>query len=249
MVRLKPPGVLGPSELRQLLYDGRVDIGLRPVTSVSEADAAIYHVLPRLRGADNRCLAPAHYRSTAARCGLLGLIDRLLLLRCVEMLRRMRADGREALVVCDIKAASLDDPAFVSELDQQLSDDPGLATKVVLALDRIVRDRPSATAMANLRRRGVRFCLRRIGPPPPDPAELTEGGFEFVLLEATRFTVGALDSAIDPALVGLQRSLGAAGPTVLVGRRGFDDSTIEIPGEWALSTGDGGFDSARPSAA
>jgi hypothetical protein len=249
VVRLEPPGVIGPSELRQILYAGRVDARLRPLASLAHPDAALYHALPRLRAPDDSCLEPARYCSTAARCGLLGVIDRLLLLRCVGMLRATRKEGRDALVVCTIAAESLTDPGFAAEIEQQLSDDPKLAESLALALDHTVRDGPSVAALARFRQLGVCFCLRRIGPPPVDAAELGKSGFDFVLLEAGRFAIGPEGARVQPALLELQRVFGTAGPTLLVGRVGFDQATIELPGEWALTAEDGAFDLARPSAA
>jgi hypothetical protein len=235
VVRLEPPGVIGPSELRQILYAGRVDARLRPLASLAQPDAPLYHALPRLRTPDDSCLEPTRYCSTAARCGLLGVIDRLLLLRCVGMLRAARTEGREAVVFCTIAADSLTDPK--------------LADSLALALDHTVRDGPSVAALDRLRRRGVRFCLRRIGPPPVEAAELRRSGFDFVLLEAGRFAVGPETARAEPALRELQRVFGAVGPTLLVARVGFDEATIELPGEWALTAEDGAFDLARPSAA
>jgi EAL domain-containing protein (putative c-di-GMP-specific phosphodiesterase class I) len=249
VVRLEPPGVIGPSELRQILYAGRVDARLRPLASLAQPDAPLYHALPRLRTPDDSCLEPTRYCSTAARCGLLGVIDRLLLLRCVGMLRAARTEGREAVVFCTIAADSLTDPGFVAEVEHQLSDDPKLADSLALALDHTVRDGPSVAALDRLRRRGVRFCLRRIGPPPVEAAELRRSGFDFVLLEAGRFAVGPETARAEPALRELQRVFGAVGPTLLVARVGFDEATIELPGEWALTAEDGAFDLARPSAA
>ena len=248
-VRLEPPGAIGPSELRQILYAGRVDARLRPLASLAQPEAALYHALPRLRAPDDSCLEPARYCSTAARCGLLGVIDRLLLLRCVGILRATRKDGREAVVMCTIAAESLTDPGFAGELEQQVSDDPKLAEGIVLTLDRTVRDGPALAALDRFRRRGVRTCLRRIGPPPVAAAELGDSGFDFVLLEAGRFALGPEATALPRALLELQRVLGTAGPTLLVGRVGFDQAAIELPGEWALTAEDGAFDLARPSAA
>jgi cyclic-di-GMP phosphodiesterase, flagellum assembly factor TipF len=249
VVRLEPPGVIGPSELRQILYAGRVDARLRPLASLAQPDAALYHALPRLRAPDDSCLEPARYCSTAARCRLLGVIDRLLLLRCVGMLRATRKEDREAVVMCTIAAESLTDPGFAGEIEQQLSDDPQLAEGLVLALDHTVRDAPSVAVLARLRRRGMRFCLRRIGPPPVDAAELGESGFDFVLLEAGRFAIGPEPAPVEPALLELQRAFGTAGPSLLVGRVGFDEVAIELPGEWALTAEDGAFDLGRPTAA
>ena len=246
MVRLEAPGVIGPSELRQTLYQGLVDLRLRPIASLAQPQAALYYALPRLRSVDDQPLEPASYRTTAARAGLLGTIDRLLLLRCVDMLRAARAE-REVTVLCGIAAASLNDPGFIAELEQQLSDDPALAASLVLTLDHALRDRPSVVAATGLRARGVRFCLRRLGPPQLDPAALRAAGFAFVLLEAERFAL-APEGAPDPALLELQRVCGQDDPRLLVGRAAA--STVTFPsGPSALPAGHGAADLARPSAA
>jgi EAL domain-containing protein (putative c-di-GMP-specific phosphodiesterase class I) len=245
MVRLEAPGVIGPAELRQILYEGRVDARLRPVANPAAPQAVLYLALPCLRAVDDRELEAGRYRTTAARSGLLGLIDRLLLLRCAEMLRAGRAEGREMLVLCGIAAASLSDPAFLGEVEQQLSDDSKLADALVLALDHAVRDSASATALARLRRRGMRFCLRRVGPSPSDAVELRRSGFEFVLLEAGRFALDAESASDAPTQVELQRVFRGAGPTLLVGRSG----AVELSGPRAGRAEGGSFELARPSAA
>ncbi len=91
----------------------------------------------------------------------------------------------------------------------------------------------------------MRFCLRRVGPPPVDPVELRRSGFEFVLLEAARFALDRLSASGGPALLELQRVVRGAGPTLLVGRSG----AVELPGARATRAEDGAFDLARPSAA
>jgi hypothetical protein len=243
MVRLEAPGVIGPGELRQSLYQGRVDLRLQPVVSLAQPQAALYRALPRLRTVDDRPLEPGSWHGTAARAGLLGTIDRLLLLRCVDALRTARV-GRESTVLCAIAAASLTDPGFIAELEQQLGDDRALAESLVLALDHALRDGPSVVAATGLRARGVRFCLRRLGPPRLDPPALRAAGFAFVLLEAERFAL-APAGALDPALRALQTVLGADGPCLLVPRAGAACMTLPGP----LGAGRDTPDLARPSAA
>jgi hypothetical protein len=248
-VRLESPGAIGPRELQRLLAEGRVDVGLRPIASLEQPDGAFYHALPRLHAADDRHVAPAHYRASAARSGLLGLIDQRLVRRSAELLREARAERREVVMVCSIAADSLSNAAFSAELEQQLTDDPELSGHLVLALDHGVRDQPGVAAMAGLRRRGMRFCLRRVGPPPLDAAEVRASGFDFILLEAARFGFAAAVGEIDPILLELQRAFGGSGSMILVGRTGSDESTIALPGKWARSADDGAFDLARPYAA
>jgi cyclic-di-GMP phosphodiesterase TipF (flagellum assembly factor) len=251
MVRLEAPGVIGPSELRQILYEGRVEARLRPVADPAAPQAALYLALPGLRTVDDTLLEAGRWRTTAARSGLLGLVDRLLLLRCVEMLRAGRADGRPLLVLCAIAPASLTDPAFLGEIEQQLSDDPKLAPGLVLALEHAGRDGAAAAALARLRRRGMRFCLRRVGPPPADALELRRSGFDFVLLESERFALDgeraspAPGGAGGPGLPELQRLFRLAGSTLLVGR----SAAVDLPGARAARAEGGALELARPSAA
>jgi EAL domain len=246
MVRLEPPGVIGPAELRHILYEARVDLRLRPIASLAQPEDAFYHALPRLRGADDQPLEPASWRTTAARSGLLGTLDRLLLLRCVEMLRASRSDDRRTTLVCDIALASLDDPGFVAELGQQLSEDPQIAESLVLALDQVPADRPAVAVAAGLRKRGVRFCLRRLGPPP-NPVQPRAQGFEFLLLDAERFALRPQAGATDPALLELQKLFAAGGPRLLVARRGAD--SVTILGGRPRPAAQQAVDLARPSAA
>jgi hypothetical protein len=248
-VRLEPPGALGPRELQRLLAEGRVDVGLRPIASVDQPEAALYHALPRLHAADGSPVAPARYRASAARSGLLGLIDLRLVRRAAELLGEARGEGREVMIVCGIAADSLSDAAFGAELEQRLSDDPELAGYLVLALDHPVHDLPSVVAIAGLRGHGLRFCLRRVGPPVVDADELRANGFDFVLLEAARFALGSSEGAVDPSLLELQRAFGAEGPMLLVSRAGGDEDAIALPGKWARSADDGAFDLAPPHAA
>ncbi len=193
-------------------------------------------------------VAPAHYRASAARGGLLGLIDQRLVRRSAELLRQARAEGREVTIVCGIAADSLSNAAFAAELERRLSDDPDLAGQLVLALDHPAHDLPNVVAIAGLRERGVRFCLRRVGPPVQDAAEVRAGGFDFVLLEAARFALGGPEGAVDPGLLELQRTFGPAAAMLLVGRTGADEAAIALPGSWR-SADDGAFDLARSHAA
>jgi hypothetical protein len=242
MARLEAPGVIGPSELRQILYQGLVDLRLRPVVSLAQPQAALYHASPRLRAVDGQPLEPASYRTTAARARLLGTIDRLLLLRCLDLLRA----EREVTMLCGIAAASLNDPGFIAEVEQQLSDDPALAARLVLMLEHTLCDRPSILAASALRARGLRFGLRRLGPPELDPAALRAAGIAFVLLDAARLAL-APDGAPDPALLELQREFAQDGPQLLVSRPAAD--SVSFAASRARSAAENPLDLAQPSAA
>jgi hypothetical protein len=161
------------------------------------------------------------------------------------MLRAARAE-RAVTVLCGIAAASLNDPGFVAELEQQLSDDPALAASLVLSLDQMPCDRPGVLAAHALQARGLRFGLRRLGPPQLDPAALRAAGIAFVLLDAERLAL-APDGTPDPTLLELQQPLGPDGPQLLVSRRDADSVTLAGAGPGSPERHP--VELARPSAA
>jgi hypothetical protein len=248
LLRLESPDVLGPSELRRTLYDGRVDALLRPLINLAEPDAPVQHAVARLCAADGTPLPPARYQSTAARCGLLGLIDRLLVTHCAKALLGAAGEGRELAIVCEIAAESLTDPGFVTELGDVTVETPQLAPRLILALDRTRLDPLAERALGRLRTSGLRVCLKRIGPPPLDAAGLAARGFGLVMLEASRFAHAAGDREVEPALVGMQRRLAAAGLELLVGQA-EPGPTIEVLGDPGAAGRAATMAQTRPSAA
>ena len=174
MVRLEPPGAIGPAELQRdpLPRAGSTSACDRSPASTQPDGRAVPRAAAAARGRRRASGAGAlsHHRGAlrAARA------DRPAAAAALRRhAARGRADGREVLVVCGIAAASLDDPAFARRA-RAAAERRSHARRRRWCWRSITRARP-----AERRRRwpacgerGVRFCLRRLGPPPVDAAEL-----------------------------------------------------------------------------
>jgi cyclic-di-GMP phosphodiesterase, flagellum assembly factor TipF len=239
-LRQDMPEPLGADLLRRAVYHGRVGAWMRPVAGLSPRRVALYRAEPRLCDHDGAFLAPDVWRPPAARLGLLGLIDRILVVRCAQIIRRIREQGGEVGLLCDLAAGRLGDPGLIDMLDELVTVHPDLGSRLVLEVGRAKLDRPADKAVARLRRIGIRLCLGRVGVRGLDAVELASRGFGFVRI-APPGSAGGPDTEL------VQQVLGAAGIELMVDRVGSEPVPDELLERRLLS--EQPFTSNRSSAA
>lgn len=233
--------------LVQILTSGRVDILALPVAPLSDDGFAYVEAVPRLRTARGRHLEPAEYRALAARWGLSAEVDRLLLRRCMAMIGSAMAKGQEVRVLCSIAATSLGDPGLLTTL-RRLVDDPELAERLIITVDRARLHRPAQAELAGLIEGGLNLCLRRLSIETIDLRGLADGGFAFVKLDAPRHALASNEDQLPPPLGKLRQRFARSAITVLVDLRA--EPALVGSTDAALFTGSrAGAREAEPSAA
>lgn len=211
-------GSLSPRELRQILYDGRVDGLIRPSLALPELQEVFRHVVPRLRDRAGERLEPRLYIRTAARCGLISLIDRVFVIRTLQRVDLERQDGETRTVCCNIDGASLTSPVFTGGLLEFLDDHADLSRRLVLELERVPAERAALAGVAHLRAAGIRFCLKRLSAAPIDPQAIRGAGFEFIRLAAPRYAHLPAVADLLPQLAALQAAADQVGLALVVDR-------------------------------
>lgn len=210
-----PDGSLGPKELRQVLYDGRVELHPTPILALPERSEAFRLVRPMLRDNGGVEVPPRHYVRTVARCGLGPLLDRVVVIRTLQTLI---ADGSGGTIACGVGADNLTSALLLDGLEEFLRDHPGLGQRLVLEVDSLPRRAAAGPAIRRLARHGIRFCLQRLSTAPLDLDRLRELGFTFVRLAAPRFAVVPELAGAVPQLAALTESVRRAELTLVVGR-------------------------------
>jgi cyclic-di-GMP phosphodiesterase, flagellum assembly factor TipF len=191
------------SMIREAVEVGRVDLYLQPIVTLPQRKVRYYEAMTRLRTEAGDVLLPSDYLSHAERGGLIPMIDNLLLLRCVQVVRRLAAKSRDIGLFCDIAGASLVDADFVPDFSEFMNANRALASSLVLEFSQAsVRamgplEQESLAALADL---GFRFSMDQVGDLRIEPRELAARGFRFVKIPAAlllnRVTAG---SDIHPA--------------------------------------------------
>lgn len=214
-------GSIGPKELRQILYDGRVELHGARVLALPDRTEAFLLVKPILRDNTGADVGPHHYLRTVARCGLGPLLGRVVIVRTLQTLIRVGSGGHGgsgAVIGCAVGAEDLASPLLLDGVEEFLRDHPGVGSRLVLELDCLPRQPHGVPAMRRLTRQGIRFCLKRLSIAPLDLDRMRDLGFAFVHLAAPRFAVVPEVAGTLPQLAALVETVRDANLTLVVDR-------------------------------
>jgi len=189
------------SAIRGAVEAGRVDLYLQPIVTLPPRKVRYYEAMTRLRTEAGDVLLPSDYLGYAERAGLMPTIDNLLLLRCVQVVRRLAAKNRDIGLFCDVAGASLLDPDFVPDFSEFMNANRALAPSLVLEFSQAsVRamgplEHESLQGLVDL---GFRLSMDQVSDLHIEPRELSARGFRFVKIPAT-LLLNRVTSDIDPA--------------------------------------------------
>jgi cyclic-di-GMP phosphodiesterase, flagellum assembly factor TipF len=175
------------SLLRHAVEAGRVDLYLQPIVTLPQRKVRYYEAMTRLRTEAGDVLMPSDYLGYAERSGLMPTIDNLLLLRCVQVVRRLAAKNRDIGLFCDVAGSSLLDADFVPDFSEFMNANRALASSLVLEFSQAsVRamgplEHESLAGLVDL---GFRFSMDQVVDLRIEPRELAGRGFRFVKIPA-----------------------------------------------------------------
>lgn len=181
--------------VRDALDANRVDLYLQPVVGLPQRRTYFYEGYTRIRDADGRVLTPAEFLPAAEEANLIADVDNLLLLRCVQIVRRLTKQDRRIGVFCNVSIRSLADDEFFPAFLDFLRRNSDLAGALIFEMPRAAFEQRSATAARNMARLadfGFRFSIDQVSDFNLDLAELQRAGVRFVkasgqrLIEAAR---------------------------------------------------------------
>ena len=182
----------------------RIDLYLQPIVSLPQRKVRYYEAFSRLRDDKGRVLRPAAYLEAAERTGRIGVIDNLILTRCIEAVRRCGAFDPHLMVFCNVSPATLFDSEFFGRFTSYLEANEDLASRLIFELTypsiHMMHPRVERN-IAEIAERGFAFSVDHVHAIDLDWEGLRKRNFRFVkasvqmLLGASRF--GAVGGAGD----------------------------------------------------
>ncbi|MBL4739560.1 MAG: EAL domain-containing protein [Sneathiella sp.] len=118
--------------VRTGLQENRVDLYLQPVVRLPQRRAQFYEAFSRIRGPHGNVITPGQYLSVAEEAGLIGTIDNLLLIRCVQLIRRVRQRNNELGFFVNVSARTLRDSSFFHQFVEFLDRNRDLSESLIL---------------------------------------------------------------------------------------------------------------------
>jgi len=214
--------------VRNAVEENRVDVYLQPMVTLPQRKVRFYEAVIRLRDEKDQILAAEDFIGTAEAAGLIGRIDHMVMLRCVQVLRRLMVRNKEVGVFCNVAAATLGNTATFAQCLDFLEANRALAPSFVLEFKQATFRNlgPTETEhLAALAQRGYRFSIDHVVDLRIEPRELADRGVRYIKVPAALL--------LDPK----QTSTSDIHPSDLsdlLGRFGIDLIAERIEGERAV---------------
>jgi cyclic-di-GMP phosphodiesterase, flagellum assembly factor TipF len=183
--------------IRDAIDAGRVDLYLQPIVTLPQRKVRFYEAFTRLRTGEGATLQPADFLEAAEAGGLMPRIDKLLLFRSVQVVRRLQLKNREIGLFCNIAASTLNDKEIFPEILTFMEANRALGSSLTLEMRQSTFRAmgPLETeSLAALRELGFRFCMDQVTDLRMDTRELGERGIRYVKV-ASSFLMGEAASA------------------------------------------------------
>src|SRR6185437_11562992 len=101
--------------VRGAVEENRLDIYLQPLVTLPQRKVRYYEAVTRLRDDKDQLIAAEDFIGVAEAAGLIGRIDHMVMLRCVQVLRRLMVRNKEVGVFCNVAASTLSNTAMFSQ--------------------------------------------------------------------------------------------------------------------------------------
>src|SRR5262245_47308084 len=174
-------------DLRAAIEGNRIDLYLRPIVTLPDRKLRFYDASTRIRTGDDEFMLPGSYLHLAEREHLMPRIDNVMLVKCVQLLRRAGPDSRLKGVFCNLSAQSLLDHDFFPELVEFMEENSTLADSLTFQLSqRAVLDigADELAGLKTLGKLGFVFSLDHVADLDVDFAALRDHFFRYVKIEA-----------------------------------------------------------------
>jgi cyclic-di-GMP phosphodiesterase TipF (flagellum assembly factor) len=236
-----PPGAAAPdgadrarkdaqilATVKNAVEAGRIDIYLQPIVTLPQRKVRFYEAMTRLRDDKEQILTADDFIKTAETAGLMARIDHTVMLRCMQVLRRLMVRNKDVGVFCNVAAATLSNAETFAQCLDFLEANRALASSFVLEFKQSTfrsLGPVESEHLAALSSRGYRFSIDHVTDLRIEPRDLADRGVRFIKVPAALLLEQKQTVASDIAAPDLSD---------LLGRFGIDLIAERIEGERAV---------------
>ena len=214
--------------VKNAVEENRLDIYLQPMVTLPQRKVRFYEAVTRLRDDRDQILPADDFISVAEAGGLIGKIDHMVMLRCVQVLRRLMVRNKDVGVFCNVSATTLGNPANFSQCLDFLEANRALAPSFILEFKQATFRQLGPIEIENLAalsQRGYRFSIDHVTDLRIEPRDLADRGVRFIKVPAALLLDPKQTSASD---------IHPSDLSDLLGRFGIDLIAEKIEGERAV---------------
>jgi cyclic-di-GMP phosphodiesterase, flagellum assembly factor TipF len=173
--------------VKNAIEANRLDLYLQPIVTLPQRKVRFYEAVTRLRDERDQIIAADDFVGIAEAAGLIGRIDHMVMLRCVQVLRRLMARNKEVGIFCNVSAATLAHPGTFAQCLDFLDANRALAPSFILEFKQATLRNLGQTEsehLAALAQRGFRFSVDHVTDLRFEPRDLADRGVRFIKVPA-----------------------------------------------------------------
>jgi cyclic-di-GMP phosphodiesterase TipF (flagellum assembly factor) len=220
------------TRVRDAVEGGRIDFYLQPIVSLPQRKPRFYEAFSRLRDANGKILKPADYLEAAERANKIGVIDNMILMRCIQALREERKRAPRLAVFCNLSPATVYDTEFFNQLTDYLEMNSDLATNLIFEFTYPAIQTMHPRVLENLNAiaaKGFEFSIDHVHSIDLDWEDLRARNFCFAKAPASLLlAAGRGDEASVARLRGFRKRLADAGVDLIAEKIEFENHMPEI---------------------
>ena len=212
--------------VKEAVESSRIDLHLQPMVTLPQRKVRYYEAMSRLRDRDDNVIAAADFIEIAEKHGAMPRIDEAVLLRCVQVLRRLLVRNKDVGLFCNLSGTTLRDTEVFARCLDFLDANRALAPSFVLEIKQSTLRSLGPVESENLSalaQRGYRFSIDNVTDLRFEPRELADRSVRFVKVPAALLLDPTRSSDIHPSDL-----------SDMFGRFGIDLIAERIEGERAV---------------
>jgi cyclic-di-GMP phosphodiesterase, flagellum assembly factor TipF len=214
--------------VKAAIEENRLEIYLQPMVTLPQRKVRFYEAVTRMRDENDQIVPAEDFIRVAEAAGLIGRIDHMVMLRCVQVLRRLMVRNKDVGVFCNLAAATLGNPVTFTQCLDFLEANRALAPSLVIEFKQAAFRKLGPTEsehLAALAQRGYRFSIDHVTDLRIEPRELADRGVRFIKVPAALLLDPKRSSTSD---------IHPSDLSDLLGRFGIDLIAERIEGERAV---------------
>jgi cyclic-di-GMP phosphodiesterase TipF (flagellum assembly factor) len=217
--------------VKSAVDENRIDIYLQPMVSLPQRKVRFYEAVTRLRDERDQVVAADDFILVAEAAGLIGRIDHAVMLKCVQVLRRLMVRNKDVGVFCNVAAGTLGNPTTFAQCLDFLEANRALAPSLVLEFKQSTfrnLDPGKIEHLAALAQRGFRFSIDHVTDLRIEPRELADRGVRFIKVPAALLLDHRQNSGSDIHPSDLSDLLGRFGIDLIAERIEGERSVVDL---------------------
>lgn len=217
--------------VRAALDANRIDLYLQPLVTLPQRKVRYYEALSRLRDADDVVRPAASFIDAAEQGGLMPRIDETVILRCVQVLRRLMLRNKDVGLFCNLSGATLRDSATFARCLDFLDANRALAPSFILEFKQSTFRHLGpleSERLAALSRLGYRFSVDNVTELRFDARDLADRGVRFIKVPAALLLDTELAGTYDIHPSDLSDMLGRFGIDLVAERIEGEGTVVDL---------------------